>query len=238
MEEKISLIKLFKILKKKINIIISLTLLGFVISFLVTFFLITPKYRSSTQLLVNRNQATEEIQRSDIDTNLELIETYKDIIKSPAILDDVREELNLNLSHNDLIRKINISSKSRSQVFSIEVTDEDPELSSKIVNTIAETFQKNINEIMNVDNVSIISKGIVNSNPISPNKIMNLTIGALLGLIVGIGLSIILNYIDQTVNDKRFVTDQIGWKNLGEINIMSKEQLQLSETIGNRKKNL
>src|SRR5690625_7347810 len=99
MEEEISLVELFDIIKKRIGMILSLSLLGLIISSVFTFFIATPQFSSTTQLLVNRTESTEVIQQSDINTNLQLINTYKDIIKAPVILDDDRETLNLHMQH-------------------------------------------------------------------------------------------------------------------------------------------
>ncbi|MDZ7835011.1 MAG: Wzz/FepE/Etk N-terminal domain-containing protein [Alkalibacterium sp.] len=85
MEEEISLVELFDIIKKRLALIINLTLLGILLAAVYTFFIAVPEYSSTTQLLVNRTQQTEVIQQSDINTNVQLINTYKDILKGPVI---------------------------------------------------------------------------------------------------------------------------------------------------------
>ncbi|MCC5894477.1 MAG: chain-length determining protein [Alkalibacterium sp.] len=226
MEEEISLKELFGIVKKRLGLIINLTLIGLLILGFYTFFIATPEYSSTTQLLVNRTQQADAIQRSDIDTNVQLINTYKDIINGPVILDEVREDLDLDLSHGALSDQITISNEANSQVFSIRVVDTNPYSAAMIANTTASVFQENLDEIMNVDNVTVISAAEPNINPISPNHTLNLAIGVILGGMIGVGLAFLLEFLDNTVKDEKFIVEELGWTSLGRISEMNADELK------------
>lgn len=226
MEEEISLKELFEIVKKRLALIINLTLAGLLVVGLYTFFIATPEYSSNTQLLVNRTQETDAIQRSDIDTNIQLINTYKDIITGPVILDEVREDLNLEMSHGALRGQITIANEANSQVFSITVNDSNPHTAASIANTTATVFQENLDEIMSVDNVTVISPAEATTNPISPNHTLNLAIGLVLGGMIGVGLAFLLEFLDNTVKDDKFIVEELGWTSLGRISEMNTEELK------------
>lgn len=226
MEEEISLVELFDIIKKRMAWIINATLLGVLLAALYTFFIAVPEYSSTTQLLVNRTQQTEVIQQSDINTNVQLINTYKDILKGPVILDEVRDDLDLDLSHSALSNKISISSENNSQVFSIRVTDTNPYDAATIANTTASVFQENLDEIMNVDNVTVISEGTPNITPISPNNVLNIAIGLVLGGMIGVGLAFLFEFLDNTVKDEKFIVEELGWTSLGRISEMTPDELK------------
>src|SRR5690625_1192039 len=226
MEEEISLVELFDIIKKRVGMILTLSLIGLIVSSVFTFFIATPQFNSTTQLLVNRTESTEVIQQSDINTNLQLINTYKDIIKGPVILDDVRETLDLNMSHQALSEKVQVNSENNSQVFSLTVTEENPYDAAMIANTVAETFRNKIDDIMNVDNVSVISEAVPNLNPVSPNTVLNLAIGLLLGVMLGVGLAFVLEFLDNTVKDEKFITEELGWTNLGKVSEISEDEIK------------
>lgn len=206
--------------------IINATLLGVLLAAVYTFFVAVPEYSSTTQLLVNRTQQSEVIQQSDINTNVQLINTYKDILKGPVILDEVRDELDLELSHTELSNKISISSQDNSQVFNIQVSDGNPYDAATIANTTASVFKENLPEIMNVDNVSVISEGIPNETPISPNNVLNLAIGLVLGGMIGVGLAFLFEFMDNTVKDEKFIVEELGWTSLGRISEMSPDELK------------
>ncbi|ALV21548.1 YveK family protein [Carnobacterium antarcticum] len=226
MEEEISLSELFGILKKRMTMIISLGLVALILAAVFTFFIATPKYNSTTQILVNRTtESAEGMQLNDINTNVQMINTYKDIIKGPVILNEVSGKLKGNLTTAQLSEKIEIATQDNSQVFSLTVTDEDPFLAAEIANEVATTFQNEIGNIMNVDNVTIISEAIPNNNQISPNNPLNLVIGLLVGLMLGVGAAFLLEFMDTTVRDEQFIINDLGWTSLGSVSEMSSAEL-------------
>lgn len=225
MEEEISLVELFTIIRKRLALIINITLVGLLAASIYTFFVATPEYSATTQLLVNRSQQTETIQQSDINTNLQLINTYKDIIKGPVILDDVRDEMNLDLTHTQVSNKITISNASNSQVFSITVNDTNPHAAAELANTTASVFQENLNEVMNVDNITVISPAVANTAPVSPNNTLNMAIGFVLGGMISVGLAFLLEFLDNTVKDEQFITNELVWANLGAVSEIQPDDL-------------
>jgi len=93
MEETISLKELFQTLKKRLSLIIIITAIATATSGIVSYFLLTPIYQSSTQILVNQTKNEEQLYNyNEVQTNLQLINTYNVVIKSPAILDKVIEK--------------------------------------------------------------------------------------------------------------------------------------------------
>lgn len=226
MEEEISVSELFGILKKRTTLIISLGLVALILAAVFTFFIATPKYSSSTQILVNRTTDTNEgMQLNDINTNVQMINTYKDIIKGPVILNEVSEKLKSGLTTAELSEKIEIETQDNSQVFTLTVTDVDPFAAAEIANQVATTFQKEIGNIMKVDNVTIISEAIPNNNQISPNNSLNLVIGLFGGLMLGVGVAFLLEFMDTTVRDEQFIINNLGWTSLGSVSEMSSAEL-------------
>ncbi|MFC6465178.1 YveK family protein [Marinilactibacillus sp. GCM10026970] len=222
MEEEISLVEIFNMLKKHIVLIINSLLVGVIITALYTFFIATPQFSSTTRMLVSRSQTEELIQRSDIETNVQLINTYSDIIRDSVILEDVKEELGIDSS---LQGRINVSTENNSQVFSIAVTDDNPYSAADIANTTASVFQEKLPTLMNVDNVSIISEATANTSPVSPNTTLNLAIGIILGGMIGVAVSFLIEFLDNTVKDTKFLVEEIGWTNLGRVSEMTPDEL-------------
>ncbi|USK73558.1 YveK family protein [Peribacillus frigoritolerans] len=204
MEETISIKDIFKTLKKRWKLIMLLTLIAAFISGSISYFLLTPVYESSTQILVNQKQAENQLDSTQIRSNIDMINTYSVIIKSPAILEKVIDELELDQSVEQLSEKITINSQENSQVFSLTVQDSNPSLAVEIANTVSETFQKEIKDIMNVDNVSVLAKAEIKENPtpVKPNPLLNIAIAVVVGLMAGIGLAFLLEYMDNTIKDE------------------------------------
>ncbi|MEN3769013.1 YveK family protein [Priestia megaterium] len=221
MEKTINLKELLQSLKKRLLLIIIVTAVFTVLSGIVSYFFLTPIYQSSTQILVNQVKSKNEVYNpNEVQTNLQLINTYNVIIKSPAILDKVIEKENLEMTSGELDKLISVSNEQESQVVNITVQNENPQKSKNIANAISTTFQKEIKSIMNVDNVSILTKARVGSM-IKPNIILNMAIALIVGLMVGLGLAFLLEYLDKTIKKDKDIEEQLGLPVLGAINIIS-----------------
>lgn len=222
--EEISLIEIFQTLKKRIWLIISITGVAAVLSAIISFFVLTPIYQSSTQILVNQSHNEQALYNvNDIRTNIELINTYNVIIKSPAILDKVIEELEMDRSFDQLNSQINVASQNDSQVVSITVQDPNPTLAAEIANTTATVFQREIVKIMNVNNVSILAKAVVGENPspIKPQPLLNIAIAIVVGLMIGVGLSFLLEYLDNTIKSEQDIGRILDIPVLGTVTVIN-----------------
>lgn len=240
MEETISLQELFKTLKKRMGMIALLTLLAITIAGVVSFLVLTPIYETSTQILVNQEKtdAAQAINQN-IQADLQLINTYSVIIKSPAILDQVQNQLNLDMTVEELNKKISVATAENSQVVNVSVQDEDPALAVDIANTTASVFETEIKSLMNVDNVSVLSPAVLKDNPspVAPNPILNMAIAAVIGLMLGIGIAFLLEYLDTTIKNDQDIEDILGIPLLGIISpIQEKAEIQEHSTKSSRRK--
>lgn len=225
MKEEVSLRDLTAIIKQSRGMIIGFGLIGMVLSAIYTFLIVTPLYESKTQLLVNRaSDDANGLVLNDINSNVQMINTYKDIIEGPVILVGVIEGLGLSYSVEELANQVTISANEDSQVFSLAVTSPDPDEAAQIANEIALNFQSNIVEIMNIENVKIISTAVPDSEPVSPHILNNLLIGLGVGVLAGFGISMLRYAMAKTIDDYQFITQTIGWPNLGVISELNKEE--------------
>lgn len=220
MEETISLKELFGTLRKRLSLIVIITLLAVLVSGIISYFFLTPVYQSSTQILVNQSKNEQALyNNNEIQTNLQLINTYNVIIKSPAILDLVNEELNLDMTADQLNGKITVQSEQDSQVVNVTVQDTNPQKAADIANKTAEVFQEEIVKIMNVDNVKVLAKATVGEQqaPIKPQPLLNIAIALVVGLMAGVGLAFLLEYLDNTIKSEQDIEKLLELPVLGVI---------------------
>lgn len=220
MEDTIELREIFAVLRKRWIIIFLITSVASLTSAVASFFLITPIYEASTQLLVNKSDRDNGLYNfNDINTDLKLVETYNVIINSPRIIELVIKELNLSLTPQQLSGKVKVNSVKNSQVISITVSDENQAEAARIANGIATVFQREITSIMKVDNVQVLSvaKADPVPVPVKPKPALNIAIAFVVGLMTGIGIVFLLEYLDQSIRDEQEVEQLLGLAVLGSI---------------------
>ena len=91
----IDLRRLFNLCRKHLKFLITCTIVLALAGFIVSKFIMTPKYTATAQLLVNQkneNNANGQAYNNQ-QADIQVINTYKDIITSPVILKETKKEL-------------------------------------------------------------------------------------------------------------------------------------------------
>ncbi|MDN3437370.1 Wzz/FepE/Etk N-terminal domain-containing protein [Planococcus sp. APC 3900] len=226
MMETISLREIYGILKNRIRLILTIMIAFMVLTALVSYYMITPIYQTSTQLLISQQQAGAALDNLSIETDLQLMGTYSEIIESPVILEQVISQLGLDMSYEELAEKVTVEIAESSQLLNIQVHDADLAAAVEIANRTAEIFEVEVTELMGVDNVFILSQAVVmdNQTPVSPNPPLNILLAAVVGLLVGAAVAFILQYLDTTLRGEQDIHDVLGIPVLGAISPMNEEE--------------
>lgn len=238
MEETISLKDIFEILKTHLATIIISMFVGLGIAGIVTFFIITPKYESQAQLIVKLPRA-ENSNTQDVNANLLMINTYKDLITGDLVMGTVKNRLeseyNLEMTMEEIREAIQVEQSQNSQMFSIVGTNNKAVNAEHIANTTASVFQDNVKDVMDVDKISIISNAQASMNPVYPNNKLILSVGLVLGLMVGVGLAFLLELLDHTVKDNRFITENLNFTILGTVPQMNTKEVKQTTNSNGKK---
>ena len=227
----INLSRLISLFRKHIKLLVLWTLIVGALGFAVAEFVVIPKYTATTEILVNQKHSSDSNGQAynNQQADIQMINTYKDLITNQVILNKVSHELNSNKTAREYGRSysmsvarlkgaINISTQQNSQVFSVAVKTDDPNLSAAAANTIAQVFKKQIRKVMSVNNVTIVSRAAAADSPSFPNVKLFALAGAVLGLLCSAVYLIVKELMDTTVKEDDFMTDELGLTNLGHIN--------------------
>lgn len=219
MKETISLQELFSILRKSLWRILALTIVAALISFAVSTFLIKPTYQAGTQILVTpKKQENDVIDASQVQSSVTLVNTYRVIIKSPAILEKVQVEVENAPDKIDALNDmITVESEQNSQVINVSVQNTDAALASNVANSVAKIFSEDITELMNVDNVKVLSVSGIPTAPVSPNILLNTAIAAVVGFLLGVGLAFLREVLDRRIRTEEQVQQILDLPVLGSI---------------------
>lgn len=216
MKRAINITEISRIFKNYLLFIIILPLLSLVASIVVTFFLIEDKYVATTQLLINQKENTHQ-NVQDIQSNIQLVNTYSEIVKSPRILGKVAKELKGQYEADEIKNFLNVTNQANTQVLNISIFHNDKEVAEQLANTVANVFKKEIPKIMKVDNVSLLSSATKTGHQVAPNVPLNLFIGWVSGLLILCIIIFIKEITDKRIKSEQDVYDQMNLPVLGSI---------------------
>ncbi|MBC7087806.1 MAG: polysaccharide biosynthesis tyrosine autokinase [Tissierellales bacterium] len=200
--EEISLREIFFLLSKhKKLIIIStviFTLLGLGFSLVKSY-----EYEAFTTLMVIRPQTekTEVVNDSqELQKEQRFIATCIDILRSRSIYDQLVRNLEIeDLEFKDYQENVSVYQTSSAPIIRITVKNESPELAVSIANELSTLFINNVGRYLEVESISLIDKAIEPKEPIEKNTVLNLAIGAILGIMIGIFASFAIEYFNDTI---------------------------------------
>ena len=220
-ETVIDLGRLLLTLKKNLFSIIAWAVVGLIISLVVLFIFIEPKYSATTDILVNQKNDNVQTQYAAQQADLGAVTTYEDILKRSVILSPVLKEVkardNYKGSLGDLQKSVSVSNETNSKIISVTVTDRDAYTAADVANTVAKTFKEKIVKMMKIDNVTIVSNAKPNPSPVFPKKTLGALVGIVLGALIGVAIAIVRELTDKTVKDMDFLTDEVGLTSLGTV---------------------
>lgn len=201
MDTELDLLQILITLRKKIWLIISLTLLFAIGAYLITSFLITPKYSATVSLYVyNEKDRTDVISQADLSTSQKLVQTYIVVLTSNTVLNKVSDKLDGDFSAAQIRAMIDASSLNNTEAFEITVTHENPAAAQRIANTIAEIAPEEIIRVVKAGDVTVIDKAELPKSPSSPSIVKNTVIGALIGCVIAVAIAILAKLFDTVIH--------------------------------------
>lgn len=219
MEETIDLKEYFTIIKKRFWIIALITIISVLVSAGVSFFVLKPTYETTTTLIVDtdKDKKTQIITGDQFSVTQKLAVTYGEIIKSRTVLEPVIEKLDLEETYEELTEKIVVLPVKDTQIISISVQDKDPKIAMDIANQIPKVFSKEVKRITSANTVEVIDKAIEKEEPIKPNKLMNVAIAGVLGVMIGLFVVFLKEYLDNKIKTPQDIEKHLGLSVLGVI---------------------
>lgn len=229
----------FRIIRKRLWLIVGIVIIVCGIAGIYSLYIKQPVYEASTKIIVNQtpNQtAAAQLDLNQINTNIQLINTYKEIIKTPAILDIVASKYpQFNLTTDELMKKVNVSSVNNTQVMTLVVRDTSYSKAAEVVNAISLIFKQEIPSLFNVQNVSILNEAKVNPEqapgPVEPNVMLNLAIAFVVSLMIGLGIAFLLEYMDDTLKTEADIEQVLGLPTLAMITRVGAEEARAGEPV-------
>lgn len=211
-------IDVFALLKKlwnrKFLIIFVALLFGFVALF-VSVFIIPKTYTSATRVYVINSSNNNSINYQDIQVGTDLVNDYKEIIKSQDVLEDVVSKEKLDISAGELSQKISIDVPTDTRLITISVKDKSPQAASRLANAVREIAIQKIKDVTKVEDVTTAETAKVPTSPTSPSVKKNFVFGVAAGGFIAIVILILFEALDDRIKTSEDVEKALGRTLLG-----------------------
>lgn len=194
----------WQILRRSWALILATTLVGALAAFGMSKTQ-TPLYQAQAGLFISVQSTASEIAYSGGYYVQDRVKSYVEVVDSPGVLDPVIDELGLDTTASGLAGQISAFSPPETVLVSVTAVDTSAEQATLLANAAAASFAKEIQRLEITESgtkpvkASIIKPAEVPGAPISPRTTTNVILGALLGLMVGVGIAILRQLLDTSV---------------------------------------
>lgn len=204
MEEKdISIEEVVHALKKRWELILTITLGATLIAIIFSFFIIKPQYGASAKIFIGKEQGeSEAYSQNDVVMYQKLMKTYAEAIKTKDLVERAIGNVETELTSKEVISGLSVVPVADTQILQIKFKGRNPDEVAKIVTEVTNEFIESSKQLVSNGNVQILESVTVPQKPVSPNKKMNIAIAFFVGLMSSLLLCFLLEYLDRTFKTK------------------------------------
>lgn len=127
--------------------------------------------------------------------------TVAEAVGTRPVAEGVIEELNLKLTPEEFLENLSVAQVSSTQFIQVSYRDPNPERAQRVANTIGEVFSEQVSEVSpsaNAITATLWERAVPPESPASPDILLNTLLALVLGLMLGVGLAFLLEYLDDS----------------------------------------
>jgi len=208
------LMEYFTIIKKRLLMVILITIGATVLSGVLSYFVITPTYKADISVIIGKIESNKsdvpQANMNDVLMYQKLVKTYSEFTKSRKVSENVIQALKLNIQPSELQAMVTVEPKGDTEFLTITVKSKDPKEAMSIANQLAKSLKIVSTDVKKADNVQLLDDAQLPVVPDSPNPKLNMAIAFFLGLMVSLGIAFLLEYLDNTVKSQEDIEKLTG----------------------------
>lgn len=202
-------------------------------------FVTTPLYEASTRLFVSTTSGgslAETYQGNRF--SQERVISYGELLMGRTVALRTIDKLGLDMTAEQLQANVKAVSKPDTVLISVSVVDESPVRARDIANTLSDEFVTMVRELETPEDgsppdsrVVVEQRATIPTDPVVPKPLRTLAIGTLLGLLVGVGLALLRDTLDNTVKSREAVEEITGTGLVGTVPLDKERRKQPAITF-------
>lgn len=209
-EAELDLIGLFLHLKRKLWLIILVTVLAGIVGYVGSEMLTTPLYTATTQVYVYQQDKVDAVDYNNLVVASQLRRDCAVIIRDESVTREVVERLKLPVNPKALGQAIRVDTEENTRILKISYTDINAARATKIVNTVREVAAERTKELMNSDVLRTLYEATLPQAEITTNSRRSTMVAAAVGAVGIISLLVIFFLMDDTIRTEDDVQIHLG----------------------------
>lgn len=229
----INIFDILKALKKRWIMIAEIVLVCTIISVAYSFFIADPIYDTTTKVFIGKqvSQNSGQYDVNEVSMFQKLMETYAGFAKSSDLIDKAMSDNNIDLTSDEVLKNFSVTTGEQDQFLTFKYSSKKIDEGVKVLEAITEEFIETTSTHIPNGTVAVIESPKYPTKPSSPNKPKNIVIAILFGLIVGVGSTLLLEYLDNTVNSKDEIEKLLGVPVIGVVPEANGEEVTNTKTV-------
>lgn len=205
-EMEIDLKEIMYILWKKLWVILLCAVIGASSLGAYNTLMTVPTYSASSTIYV----LTKQISGINLTLSAQLTKDFAILAKSRPVVEKVVDELELDMSYEELVRCVSVNNPEDSQLLTITATTTEPKLSRDIANAMADSVASRIAEVMMTDEPTIAENAVTPKKANEGGMMKSVFLGGVLGAILAAGAIFLLHLFDDTIKNEEDVKKYLG----------------------------
>lgn len=202
----LNLLDYLRVLRRNWVVIVAATSLGLICG-AASVLMVRPTYTAETQLFVATQSSgtAQELQQGNTFSQAR-VQSYVKTVTTPVVLQPAIDSLDLPMTAAELARNVKATTDLNTVLVSISVSDTSPVRAAATAEAVANSLIKAVDKLERPTtggtspvNLSVIAPAEAPAQPSAPNTKLNLGLGALLGLLAGMGSALLRSALDTRI---------------------------------------
>ena len=198
--EYIDLMQFGRALLKKWFLIVCVTVLAAIIGFIYSSFFITPLYSARSTMLVDlRNSVHDDLSSEQVNIAQKYVDTFAYIMETNTVLEPIIRDLDLDESVSSLASKIQVNPIEDTLLIRVSIEYYDRETALDIIKALDKKAPEIINQRITSGYIIEVESPSASSGPVSPNITKYTIMGGLVGLLLMIFITVVMEIFNNRV---------------------------------------
>lgn len=207
-------------LRKRIKLILLITILSTAVSGVLGYYVIKPTYEAKATIVIGKDDDNSseksKYEYNDIIMFQNLVKTYAEIAKSTTVAENASKALK-DVSVNNIKDNLTVTPKADTQLIEFKMENKNPKEAYDVLEAVYNSFIKEGKRIYPGQNIQIMDEAKIPEKPVKPRKLLNMAIAFFIGLMASLGLTFLLEYIDNTLKTEEDINKYLGLPIIGVI---------------------